>query len=249
MTTKRFEGSKFLVTGGTSGIGKAAVARLAAEGATVLATGTNPDRLAAIESEFGVSVLANDAGDPGAADALATAVKERLGEIDGVFVNAGFGEFVPVEQVSVDSFDRQYGVNVRGPLLQVKALSPLLKSGASIVFNTSVANELGMAGASVYASTKAALRSVTRVLAAELAPRGIRVNAVSPGPIETDFLARAGVPAEQAQQMAQGILAQVPLNRFGKSEEVAAVATFLLSNEASFVTGAEYKVDGGMTDV
>ena len=249
MTTKRFEGKKFLVTGGTSGIGRAAVARLRAEGASVLATGTNADRLASVAKDHGALVFQNDAGDPAATEALASEVKAKLGQLDGMFVNAGFGEFLPLEAVTVDSFERQYSVNVRGPLLQVKALSGLLNDGASIVFNTSVANQLGMAGASVYASTKAALRSVTRVLAAELAPRSIRVNAVSPGPIETDFFARAQVPEEQAQQMARGIIAQVPLKRFGKSDEAAAVALFLLSSDASFVTGAEYKVDGGMTDV
>lgn len=245
---QRFEGKAFLVTGGTSGIGRAAVARLKAEGARVLATGTNPDRLADIEKTYGVDVLKNDAGDPAAVQALVAAVKDKLGPLDGIFINAGFGEFAPVTAVTTEHFDKQYAVNVRGPLLQVKGLAEVLNDGASIVFNTSVANELGMAGASVYASTKAALRSVTRVLAAELAARNIRVNAVSPGPIETDFFARAQVPEEQAKQMAEGILAQVPLRRFGKSEEVAAVATFLLSDDASYVTGVEYKVDGGMTD-
>ena len=248
-TQKRFQDAAFVVTGGTSGIGRATVARLVAEGARVLATGTNPDRLASIEKEYGVAVLRNDAGDPAAAEVLAATAQEKLGKIDGVFANAGFGEFSSVEAVTTDSFDRQYGVNVRGPLLQIKHLSPVLKDGAAIVFNTSVANELGMAGASIYASTKAALRSVTRVLASELSARSIRVNAVSPGPIETDFFARTGIPAEQAQQMAAGIIARVPLKRFGTSEEVAAVVTFLLSSEASFITGAEYKVDGGMTDV
>ncbi len=245
----RFENKRVVVTGGTSGIGKATAARLVKEGARVLVTGTAASRLQDVRDELGVVAIENDAGDADGAKALALAVKEHLGGVDAVFVNAGFGEFSPVTEFTVDSFDRQFSVNLRGPLLQIQALAELLSDGGSIVFNTSVVNRVGMAGASVYGATKAALRHSTRVLAAELAPRGIRVNAVSPGPIDTNFFSRTGMPEEAIQGMAAQILSQVPLGRFGTADDVAAVATFLLSDDAAFVTGSEYAVDGGMTEV
>ena len=151
--------------------------------------------------------------------------------------------------MTAEEFDREYAINVRGPLLHARALAPHLAEGGALLFNTSVARDLGMPGASIYASTKGAVRTLVRVLAAELAPAKVRVNAVSPGPIETSFFSRTGMAEEEIEGFAEQVLAGVPLGRFGEAREVAAVAAFLLSDDASYVTGAEYVVDGGMTQV
>jgi len=244
----RFAGKRLLVTGGTSGIGLATAKRLLSEGARVLVTGTNLGRLSDAE-QAGLSVLQNDAGDPTAALSLAQAVKDSFGELDGAFLNAGFGRFLPLSEVTAEEFDAQYHVNVRGPLLHARAIAPVMKDGGAFLFNTSVGREKGLPGASIYTSTKGALRTLVRVLATELSGRKIRVNAVSPGPIDSSFMDRTGMPPEAMEQFAQQIISQVPLGRFGKPEEVAAVAAFLLSSDAAYVTGSEYKVDGGMTEV
>ena len=244
----RFTGKNVVVTGGTSGIGLATAKRLAADGASVLVTGTNPERLEQAGQVEDVTTLQNDASDPDAVQALADAVDEHLdGRVDALFLNAGAGEFAPIGQLDAAQFARQLSLNTTGPLLHLDALADKLGENASVVFNTSVVNDLGMQGASAYAASKGGLRSAMLVAANELAPRGVRVNAVSPGPVETDFFGRAGVPEEQAGEMAEGIQAQVPLGRFGKSEEIAAAAAFLLSDEASFVVGHELVVDGGMS--
>lgn len=246
----RFEGKTIVITGGSGGIGLATAIRIAEEGGRVLVTGTNAGKLEkANAAHERIDVLANDAGDPKAAEELGQKVKEMYGEIDGLFLNAGFGVFTPIEEVTSEQFDSQFNVNVRGPILHAKELGSLIKKGGSVLLNTSIAQNLGMQGAILYASTKGALRTATRVLAREMADRSIRVNAVSPGPIGTDFFDRTGMPEDQVKGMAEQIMNQVPLGRFGKPEEIAAASAFLLSDDASFMTGSEITVDGGMSQL
>ncbi|MEL7029848.1 MAG: SDR family oxidoreductase, partial [Pseudomonadota bacterium] len=235
----RFQGKTVLVTGGTSGIGLATAERIQSEGGRVIVTGSRPASIEAARDKLpGAEFILNDAGDPAAAAALADAIQSSVGELDAVYLNAGFGRFHSLDQVSVEEFDAHYDVLVKGPLLQAKALAPLVKDGGSIAFTSSVVNAIGLPGSAIYASTKGAVRTLVRVLARELAGRNIRVNAVAPGPIGSGFFERTGLSQEEIEGFGAQLKAQIPLGRFGEPREVAAVASFLLSEDASFVTGS-----------
>ena len=174
---------------------------------------------------------------------------QKFGKIDILFLNAGIFKSLPIGELNDAAFDEIYNINVKGPLLTVNAAVPQLNEGASVIFNTSVSNVKGMPGVSIYGSSKAALRSIVRTLAAELAVNNIRVNAVSPGPIETPLWGKTNLSEEQMNGFAEGVSGQVPLGRFGKGAEIAKTVLFIASDEASYITGAEIPVDGGMAQV
>lgn len=242
----RFKDQSFVVTGGSSGIGLAAALGIAQAGGRVLVTGTNAERLEAARAAHpAVRTMLNDAAIPADADALAAEAGRLFGRIDGVFLNAGKGGGAPLGRITPAVFDELFRLNVGGPLFGAQALAPLLNDGGSILVTASAAKDKGMAGAAVYSATKGAVRSMVRALARELAPRRIRVNTLSPGPIQTPFFERLGRPQAALDQLAAAIKASNPMGRLGTAEEAAAVALFLLSGESSFVTGADYAVDGG----
>jgi NAD(P)-dependent dehydrogenase (short-subunit alcohol dehydrogenase family) len=240
-----------LITGGTTGIGLATAQRFVAEGAKVILTGRNPDTLQAAREQLGegVEVIKSDASDEEDIADLFAQVEARHGRIDVLFLNAGIAKFAPLGEAPVDDFDRMWRINVRGPWLALQKALPLLGEGASVIFNTSALDVKGMAGASAYASTKAALRSIVRTAAAELAERKVRVNAIAPGPVETPIYSKLGLPAEAMDEMAGGIVSGIPLGRFGAATEIASGALFLASDDSSYMTGAELPLDGGYAQV
>jgi NAD(P)-dependent dehydrogenase (short-subunit alcohol dehydrogenase family) len=245
----RFNGKTVLITGGSSGIGLATAKRIADEGGRVAITGTSQKHLdeaaAALPAE--ALVIRNDAADIGQAERLATQVREQFGQLDGLFLNAGYGRFAPNENVDPDFYERMMAVNVRGPVMQMSALSTLMRDGGSVVLTASVSPYLGQAQGAVYAATKGAVTALAPSWAADFAGRNIRVNSIAPGPIATNFAEGMQLSEEEMQAFAKAILQRLALKRFGTAEEVAAVACFLLSDDASYVTGSQYFVDGGMT--
>ena len=240
-----------LITGGTSGIGLAAARLFADEGARVTVTGSNPKTVTAARAELSglAEVIASDAGSSEDIAALAKTFEARGSGVDVLFLNAGVAKFAPISSFDEQALDETLRVNVRGPFLMLKHFSPLLKKGGAVVVNTSINNQLGMPGSAMYAASKAAVRSLVRVAASELAPAGVRVNAVSPGPIDTPLHTKLGFPQEVREGFAKDLIAQIALHRFGTAEEVAKAALFLASDDSSFMTGEEIVLDGGMTRV
>ena len=241
----RFENKRVLITGGTSGMGLAGAKRIVSEGGTVIVTGLNQARISEAQGALGDGghVIANDAADPGSVAKLAEAAG-AAGGLDGLWLNAGYAALGTPEETDADAFDRMMAANVRGPVLQLAALSPHLNVGASVVVTSSSSTYEGAAATSLYAATKGALVAMARSWATALAPRGIRVNVVVPGPIDTNF--RHFLPDEAKRGFEDFVIAQVPLGRAGTPGEAAAVALFLLSDDASYVTGSQYAVDGGL---
>ncbi|BDE07533.1 short-chain dehydrogenase [Vulcanimicrobium alpinum] len=247
----RFSGTAVLVTGGSTGIGFAAADKFGKEGARVAITGRDPDRLRAAASRLasGTVAIQSDSADVNATRLLGDTVGRQFGKLDAVFINAGIVRLATIEAVSEELIDEVFSVNVKGAIFTIQALLPFLQPGSSVIVNTSVNNRIGMAGTLVYAASKAALRSVVRVAAGELAERGIRVNAVSPGPVDTPIYDTLGLSAEALQAFAASIVPKIPLGRFAKAEEIAQVVLFLASADSSFITGAEIVADGGWTGV
>jgi NAD(P)-dependent dehydrogenase (short-subunit alcohol dehydrogenase family) len=248
---KRLEGKVAVVTGGNSGIGLATAKRFQEEGAKVAILGRSRKTLDEAVKTIGNGVVAvqGDVANLADTEKFLAKVVQKFGKIDVLFVNAGVAKFAPLTDTPESLFDEQFDINIKGAYFTIQKALPLLNDGASIILNTSVAGQKGNAGASAYSATKAALRSLARTTAAELAGRGIRVNTVAPGPIVTPIFGRTGLPKEAFDELAKQFLAQVPMKRFGQPEEVAGAVAFLASQDASYITGVEINVDGGVGQV
>jgi NAD(P)-dependent dehydrogenase (short-subunit alcohol dehydrogenase family) len=248
---KRLEGKVAVVTGGNSGIGLAAAIRLQQEGAKIAISGRNRKTLDEAMKTIGNGVLAvqSDAAKLTDADKLFTEVSQKLGKVDILFVNAGVATFAPLADTTESAYDQLFDINIKGAYFTIQKALPFLNDGASIILNTSVADSTGTVGASAYSATKAALRSLARTAAAELVGRGIRVNAVAPGPIVTPIFGKTGLSQEGIDEFAKWIMAKVPMKRLGQPEEIAGVVAFLASQDASYITGVEINVDGGLGQI
>jgi len=248
---KRLEGKVAVVTGGNSGIGLAAAKRLQEEGARVAILGRSRKTLDEAVKTIGKGVVAvqGDVANLTDVDKLYAEVSQKLGKIDVLFVNAGVAKFVPFAETSESTYDEQFDINIKGAYFTIQKALPLLNDGASIILNTSVVDRKGTAGASAYAATKAALRSLARTTAAELAGRGIRVNTVAPGPIVTPIFGRTGLSQEAIDGFAKEIVAQVPMKRFGQPEEVAGAVAFLARKMHLTSQVSKSNVDGGLGQI
>ena len=247
----RLQGKRALITGGTTGIGLETAKRFVEEGARVAVTGTNPKTLEQARKELGsdVLVVASDASSAPAQEVLAQTVQKSFGALDILFVNAGIVDMRPIEQIDEAAFDRSIGLNLKGPFFLIRALLPVFANPASIVLNASVNAHIGMANTTVYAATKAALLSLNRTLSGELKLRGIRVNAVSPGPTATPLYSKLGFSEAELKNVASAIQSQVPAGRFAQPREIADAVVYLASDESAFIVGGEILIDGGMSTI
>jgi NAD(P)-dependent dehydrogenase (short-subunit alcohol dehydrogenase family) len=243
----KLDGKIALITGGTTGIGLASARLFHHEGARVYVTGRNPKTLSEARKLLPpeVSILQADSASLKDLDGLIAQLKVQAGRLDVLFINAGIGEFQALEQASEAHWDRIMDVNLKGAFFLTQKALPLLGQGASVVFTTSVVDRKGFPGASVYAASKAGLAGLARALAVELAPRGIRVNSLAPGPIDTPIYGKQGMDPDALAAFQAGIIQRIPLQRMGTDDEVAGAALFLASRDSAFMTGEEVLVDGG----
>ncbi len=247
----RFTGKVAVITGGNSGIGLATAQRFAQEGAKVAISGRSQKTLDEAVKLIGNGVLAvkADVANLADLDRFYSTVAQKFGKIDILFANAGVAKFGPFDQSTEALYDEMFDINSKGLFFTIQKALPHLRDGGSIILNSSVVDAKGMDHGAIYAATKGAVRSFARSIAASLLPRNIRVNSVAPGPIETPIFGRTGLPKEAIDEFAKNALASVPMKRFGKPEEVAGTVAFLASNDASYITGVEINVDGGMGQI
>ncbi|HZC47647.1 MAG TPA: glucose 1-dehydrogenase [Nitrososphaeraceae archaeon] len=249
---KKLEGKVAVITGGNSGIGLATAERFVSEGAYVFINGRRQSELDAAVKKIGKSIsgVQGDVSNLADLDRLYATVKEQKGRIDILFANAGVGELVPLGEISEAHFDKTFRINVKGVLFTVQKALPLFQDGGgSIILNASIASSKGAEALSVYSATKAAIRSFARTWTVELKHRKIRVNAISPGPIDTPGFNGLALSEEQIEQFKTSIVSTVPMGRMGSPDEVAKVVSFLASDDSSFITGIELFVDGGMAQI
>jgi NAD(P)-dependent dehydrogenase (short-subunit alcohol dehydrogenase family) len=249
---KALEGKVAVITGGNSGIGLATAQRFVSEGAYVFINGRRQSELDAAVKKIGKNItgVQGDVSNLADLDRLYSTVKEEKGRIDILFANAGVGELVPLGEITEAHFDKTFGINVKGLLFTVQKALPLFQDGGgSIILNASIASSKGAEALSVYSATKAAIRSFARTWTVELKHRKIRVNAISPGPIDTPGFNGLALSEEQIEQFKTSIVSTVPMGRMGSPDEVAKAVSFLASDDSSYVTGIELFVDGGMAQI
>ncbi|WP_447969629.1 SDR family oxidoreductase [Nitrospira sp. M1] len=247
----KLEGKVSVITGGNSGIGLATAKLFQDEGATVVITGRRQEAVDnAVKDIGGTSIgFVSDAGNMNDIHTLYANIQKDVGKIDVLFLNAGVATFGPFMSMDEATFDQMVNVNFKGLFFNVQQALPLLNEGASVIFNTSIADQKGFPATNVYAATKAAVRSLARTLAGELYEHKIRVNALAPGPIDTPIFDKLGFPEEAVGGIKEGFAGENPMKRMGTSEEVAKAALFLASDDSSYIMGIDLTVDGGMTQL
>jgi len=244
----RLDGKRALITGGASGIGLETLRQFMAEGARVAVTARSDQAFEPVRQEFRDAALciASDAGNAADQKRVAAIIEQRFGGLDILFANAGIADLRPIDQWNEEGWDHCFQTNVRGPFFLIRALLPFFANPASIVLNASINAHIGMPNTSVYGASKAALLSLARTLSGELISRGIRVNAISPGPIATPLYGKLGLSAADLKAVSESLQNQIPARRFGTPREIASAVTYLASEESAFMVGSELIIDGGL---